>query len=287
MNIETFTRAYPPATPEPGRPARFLPFVGGRDLLVAGDSLISGKVGDTLPFAAPGTPVEPLYLGDLDGAACLAYPASDIAAAESATPATGLRNLFDALPASDYGVAGLAAHLLHWQTASRFCSRCGNETAPTPDAWAKTCPVCSYCVYPVVSPAVLMLIHDGGSRVLLSHKSGWGDRWSILAGFVEPGETMEECVQRETMEEVGLRVSEIVYRGSQPWPYPHQLMVGFVARADPDAPLVVDESELDGAQWFDADALPQLPGILSLSRQLLDEWLAGVGGRQPKSLANT
>ncbi|MBC8140930.1 MAG: NAD(+) diphosphatase [Armatimonadetes bacterium] len=258
--------------PETGKPARFLPFAQGRDLAIGDGTLLSGAVGDALLFADATT--EALYLGDLNGAACLAYVADETAVAESDTSATGLRNLFDVLPPDEYAVAGLAAHLLHWQTISRFCPKCGGATQPTANAWAKTCTVCGYAPYPVVSPAVLMLIHDGGSRVLLSHKAGWGDRWSILAGFVEPGETMEECVERETREEVGLSVTEIVYRGSQPWAFPHQLMIGFTARAtDPDAPLTIDETELDGAKWFDANALPNLPGKLSLSRQLLDEWL--------------
>ena len=275
MNPETFTRKYPPAEPAPGTPALFLPFVSGRDLVTQNDVLIRGNVGETLPFAAPDT--ETLYLGDLNGVAALAYLADETTVAEAGTSSTGLRNLFGVLNDDEYAVAGYAAHLLHWQTISRFCSKCGNPTEPTPNAHAKTCGTCAYCVYPVVSPAVLMLVHDGERRVLLSHKAGWGERWSILAGFVEPGETMEQCVARETLEEVGLRVTDIVYRGSQPWAYPHQLMIGFTARAiDPDAPLVVDETELDGARWFDADALPTLPGKLSLSRGLLDEWLAAI-----------
>lgn len=235
-------------------------------------TLLSGTVGDPLPFAEAGAIV--LYLGDLDGAVCLAYRADETAVAEADRKATSVRNLFDVLPEAEYTLTGYALHLLNWQEISRFCPKCGGTTEPTPSAWATTCTVCGYCAYPVVSPAVLMLVHDGGSRILLSHKPGWGDRWSILAGFIEPGETMEGCVARETQEEVGLTVTDIVYHGSQPWPYPHQLMIGFTARAtDPNAPLTVDEQELDGAQWFDADDLPELPGKLSLSRQLIDRWL--------------
>ena len=276
MNSD-FVRKYPPAMPGGGTPALWLPFASGRDLVTQNDALIRGTVGNALPFALPDT--ETLYLGDLHGAACLAYLADEIAVAEAGTSATGLRNLYGVLSDDEYAVAGLAAHLLHWQTISRFCPKCGGATTETANAWAKTCTVCAYAPYPVVSPAVLMLVHDGGNRVLLSHKPGWGERWSILAGFVEPGETMDQCVERETFEEVGLRVTGITYRGSQPWAYPHQLMIGFAAQAvDANAPLIVDETELDGAQWFDANALPTLPGKLSLSRQLLDEWLAGNAG---------
>lgn len=238
--------------------------------------LLSGVVGDPLPFEEAGADV--LYLGDLDGAACLAYRADETAVAEADRKAMSVRNLFGVLGEAEYTLVGYALHLLNWQAISRFCPKCGGATEATPNAWAATCTVCGYCAYPVVSPAVLMLVHDGADRILLSHKPGWGDRWSILAGFVEPGETMEGCVARETMEEVGLRVTNIEYHGSQPWPYPHQLMIGFMARAtDPDAALTVDELELDGARWFDADDLPQLPGKLSLSRQLIDTWLASRG----------
>lgn len=237
-------------------------------------TLLSGTVGDPLPFAEAGAAV--LYLGNLDGAACLAYRAEETAVAEADRKATSVRNLFGVLPEAEYTLVGYALHLLNWQEISRFCPKCGGATEATPNAWAATCTACGYCAYPVVSPAVLMLVHDGGNRILLSHKPGWGDRWSILAGFVEPGETMEGCVARETQEEVGLRVTDIEYHGSQPWPYPHQMMIGFMARAtDPDAALTVDELELDGAKWFDADDLPGLPGKLSLSRQLIDTWLAG------------
>ncbi len=275
---ERFARRYPPAAPEADTAAYYLPFVGGRDLVtVPGEagsaSLLSGVVGGALPFAEAGA--ETLYLGDLDGVACLAYRADETAVAEADRSGMPVRNLFGALPEAEYTLVGYALHLLNWGEISRFCPKCGGATEDTPNAWAKTCTACGYCAYPVVSPAVLMLVHDGASRILLSHKAGWGDRWSILAGFVEPGETMEGCVARETQEEVGLRVADIVYHGSQPWPYPHQLMIGFTARAtDPDAPLTVDESELDGAQWFNADDLPQLPGKLSLSRQLIDAWLS-------------
>ena len=127
-------------------------------------------------------------------------------------------------------------------------------------------------------PAVL--VHDGADRALLAHKPGWGKRYSILAGFVEPGESLEQCVVRETEEEIGVAVTDLVYVGSQPWPFPSQLMIGFTARcaasADgDDACLRLDEQELDHAAWFSANALPELPPPFSLSRQIIDAWTAG------------
>ena len=113
-------------------------------------------------------------------------------------------------------------------------------------------------------------MHDG-PRLLLAQKPGWGTRWSILAGFVEPGESLEECVRREVKEEVGLKVDKAVYAGSQPWPFPHQLMVGFTARyASGD--IAADGVELERAAWFTHGALPDLPPAVSLSRQMIDAW---------------
>ena len=275
MNPDRFRRAYPPTQPPASAPARYLPFVGGRDLVTTNGTLLSGTVGEPLPLAIANA--APLYLGDLDGAACLAYAADERKVAEASLAATGLRSLFDTLPTDEYALAGYASHLLGWEETSRFCPKSGDPTAPTPNAWAKTCTVCGYTVYPLVSPAVLILVYDDAGRILLSHKPGWGERYSILAGFVEPGETPEECVARETREEVGLRVEpgSIAYKGSQPWPYPNQLMLGFTARCSaPETPIVLDETELDRAAWFAPGALPPLPGKLSLSRALIDAWLA-------------
>lgn len=279
MNPARFMRAYPPQEPAAGQKALLFPLVKGRELVVDSGTedairLLTGTVGEPLPLAETGEGA--LYLGDLNGVPCLAYPADETAVADGDNRTVSLRSLFGLLPEDEYGIAGYAAQLLHWQEISGYCSRCGGKTGPTPNAWAKTCTVCDYVVYPVVSPAVLILVHDGGRRILLSHKPGWGKRYSILAGFVEPGETLEECVARETLEEVGLSVTDVVYHGSQPWPYPHQIMLGFTALCpEPEKPLTIDANELDAAEWFDADALPELPGKLSLSRQLIDSWLAG------------
>jgi NAD+ diphosphatase len=142
---------------------------------------------------------------------------------------------------------------------------------PMEREWARLCPNCGHQRYPQVSPAVLALVHDGGDRILLAHKPGWGDRYSILAGFTLPGESLEECVYREVEEEVGIEVTDLVYQGSQPWPFPQQLMIGFIARYT-RGEIRLDEEELDHAAWFDVHELPSLPPPLSLSRQIIDAW---------------
>jgi NAD+ diphosphatase len=123
-----------------------------------------------------------------------------------------------------------------------------------------------------VTPAILVLVHDG-DRVLLTHKPGWGKRYSCIAGFVEPSESLEECVQREVSEEVGLEIADVSYVGSQPWPFPHQLMVGFTTRYV-GGTIRLDERELDDAAWFHIDDLPEMPPPQSLAHYIITTWTA-------------
>ena len=264
-----FLRAYPPAEPASG-PAFWLPFHNGELLVRRGEGGVVPVHGEATALEAlqPGTP---LYLGMVDGTPCLACEVSPEAVPDDWS-ALGLRALFGRLDDPFYGLAGYATQLLAWQRTSRYCPACGQLTAPVPGEWGRRCPACGYTRYPPVSPAVLILIHDG-DKVLLGHQPGWGRRYSILAGFVEPGESLEECVRREVFEEVKLEVANLTYRGSQPWPFPHQLMCGFTARYA-SGEIRFNPRELDDAAWFHVDALPELPAPLSLSRQLLDAWAA-------------
>lgn len=269
-----FVRAYPPKS-LPSGPAILLPFVG--------DELICQECagGESLELLSGDAPESALYLGDLDGVPCAAYfselPADDDQS-EPMTEKLGLRGLFGRLTDDEYMIAGYALCLLRWTKNSRFCPACGEPT-PRHDGWGVKCGACGFSHYPPVSPAVLCLVHDGGDRILLSTKEGWGARWSILAGFTEPGESLEGTCLRETIEEAGIEVQNPVYDGSQPWPFPQQLMVAFWAIADPETPLVLDTDELKDARWFHVDELATLalPGHLSLSRQTIDRWIASRG----------
>lgn len=265
--MPSFVRAYPPAPPAPG-PAVWLPFQNNEMLVhAAGEQpalLRSDMDGQNL------TPVEPLFLGTLDGRPCLAWQMPEDALLPDGVRPMNLRALLAALPDEQGTLTGYAAQMLHWRRTSRFCPVCGHETEAKSGDWGRHCPHCGYDRYPHVSPAVLVLVHDG-DRVLLSHKPGWGDMRSILAGFVEPGESLEDCVRREVQEEVGLEVADLVYQGSQPWPFPHQLMVGYTARYAGGA-IRLEEAELDGADWYTRGALPNLPSSISLSRRIIDRW---------------
>lgn len=187
--------------------------------------------------------------------------------------AIGLRQAYGLLSEHDYGIAGYAAQIAHWERTTRFCPVCATPTEHAQDERAKRCPSCDFTQYPRVSPAIIVLIYREG-QVLLTRQPQWPKgRYSLVAGFVEPGESLEACVRREVAEEVGVALSEVRYLGSQPWPFPHQLMCGFVARYH-DGELAIDTSELEDAAWFDLEALPDLPPPLSIARRILEWHLA-------------
>jgi NAD+ diphosphatase len=265
-----FRRLYPPAA-LPDGPVRWLLFRGA-DLLMPVDQP---------PAFLPGSPSAPdavtvdetFLLGALDGAAVLVGALPDDAPAPEGLQPVGLRAVLAHADAELAGLAGYAAQIFRWTRTSRFCGACATAFDRN-DGWGKICPNCGNTVYPPVSPAMITLIHDGGDRVLLGSKPGWGKRYSLIAGFVEPGETLEACVAREVREEVGVEVADLRYVGSQPWPFPHQLMVGFMARYA-GGEIVVDTTELADAQWFARDALPELPPPFSIARQIIEMWRAG------------
>lgn len=266
----TFVHAYPPAHPAPD-PAIWLVFHKG-DLLVRGEDqsrLPQGNGSSVEALSLRAT----LYLGTLDGTPCLAADFDSDLEVPEGWAAVSLRALFGQLSEAEYMLAGYASQVLYWRRTSGFCPVCGHRTEAREGDWGRLCSECGHVSYPHVTPATLILVHDG-PRLLLAHKPGWGTRYSILAGFVEPGESLEECVRREVREETGIEVTELAYAGSQPWPYPHQLMVGFTALYA-DGEIQVDGVELDHADWFTADALPDLPPAVSLSRQMIDAWIAG------------
>ncbi len=268
---QSFVRAYPPALPAPGL-ALWLPFYHN-DLLVRAEDGQNACTGATWKSVEALNLCAPLYLGTLDGLPCLAADCDADLDIPEGWAAVSLRDLFGQLSEAEYALAGYASQMLYWRRTSGFCPVCGHRTEARDGDWGRRCPECGHVAYPHVTPATLILVHDG-PRLLLAHKPGWGTRYSILAGFVEPGEGLEDCVRREVREEVSLEVTDLVYAGSQPWPYPHQLMVGFTARYA-GGEIQVDGEELDAADWFTVDALPDLPPAVSLSRRMIDTWVAG------------
>lgn len=182
---------------------------------------------------------------------------------------TGLRSLFGVLPDELFFLAGRAYQMIQFEKNHRFCGRCGSVTGLKKDEYAVICPVCNLIRYPCVSPAVITAVVKGRQILLARSPRFPKGRYSVLAGFVEPGETLEECVPREVREEVRVEVRNIRYFGSQPWPFPNSLMVGFTAEyAGGD--IHADNHEILEAGWFPADALPDIPARPTIARQLID-----------------
>jgi NAD+ diphosphatase len=168
-------------------------------------------------------------------------------------------------------LAGLAKQILHWERQSRHCSHCGAETTGITASWGKRCTACKSEHYPHIHPCAIVLVKRG-NELLLTRKAEWpAGRYSLVAGFVDFGESLEECAIREVREETGIEICNVRYVGSQNWPFPAQLMAGFVAEyAAGD--VCVDPHELEDARWFPADALPGLPTRRSIARWIIDHF---------------
>lgn len=183
-----------------------------------------------------------------------------------------LRALFHAMDEELYALAGRALQLIYWDRTNKYCGRCGNATFPRNNERCRECTSCGHLFYPKLTPAILALIKKDDQILLASNAQFPEKFYSIIAGFVDPGETLEQCVAREIQEEVGLIVKNIRYFASQPWPFSHSLMIGFTCEWE-KGEIRIDLSELDDAGWFDASNLPQLPPHLSLARILIDSFI--------------
>jgi NAD+ diphosphatase len=200
--------------------------------------------------------------------------------------ATG--DIFDDVSAQ---LVSSAIALLNWHDHARFSTVDGAPTKPARGGWARVDPVTGHEEFPRIDPAVICLVHDGGDRAVLARQAGWPQRmFSLLAGFVEAGESFEACVVREIREEVGLTVRDVRYLGSQPWPFPRSLMVGFHTVGDPDQEFSFSDGEISEAAWFTRgevrDALDAgdwssgsaskllLPGSISIARTIIESWAA-------------
>ncbi|WP_280748913.1 NAD(+) diphosphatase [Parabacteroides sp. PF5-9] len=184
---------------------------------------------------------------------------------------TSLREAWGFLDSGLYKIAGRAAQILYWEMHSRFCPVCGIPTQQTTPI-TKVCPSCHFEQYPVISTAILALVRKGDQILLVQARNFKGTFHGLVAGFLEAGETLEECVAREVREETGLTVNNITYFANQPWPFPSGLMVGFIADYV-EGELVLQEEELKSAAFFDRAHLPELPRKLSLARKMIDWWL--------------
>ena len=214
-------------------------------------------------------PLRTLYLGRLAGVDCWASEVPREADAPPGMSWEGLRALFSVLDDAHFALAGRAVQLLDWDRAHRFCGRCGAPTETRPDERVRVCPACRLSVYPRIAPAVMALVRRGRELLLGRGPHFPAGMYSALAGFVEPGETLEQCLEREVREEVGVRVGNIRYFASQPWPFPNSLMIAFECDWA-GGELAPQPGEIEAADWFDVFHLPRLPSKISIARRLID-----------------
>jgi len=287
---------YAGALPAPAGAGAGLWFVfRGERLLVEAGEIVTGRPGDDprvwprpasarVPVAAAPAafalePLRTLYLGVLGGVHCFAAEVAADAVAPHGFGWHGLRSLFGVLDDAHFALAGRALQLLEWDRTHQFCGRCGTPTVPKTTERSRECPACGLGAYPRVAPAIMALIRRAPAELLLARSPRFPPgMYSALAGFVEPGETLEQCLEREVAEEVGLEVGNVRYFASQPWPFPHSLMVAFVADWK-SGEIRVDQLEIEAAQWFNLEALPQLPNPISISRRLIDAVVADMRDR--------
>jgi NAD+ diphosphatase len=270
------------ARPDPagGRPVRVLTVDRERTAPV-----VEGADGPHLVWdERPALPAGAVFLGEAGG-----VPYAAVRGERSLTISgrpvdawSGLREVGADLDDLDAGLLVQAVAILEWHDRHRFSPLTGAATTVERAGWVQRDPTTGTEFFPRTDPAVIMLVHDGAGRVVLGRQAVWPPgRFSILAGFVEPGESAEAAVAREVAEEVGLRVTDVRYVGSQPWPFPQSLMLGFVARAEGGVALVLDPDEIEEAGWFTREQLrtgagPRaLPPPVSIARHIIDRWVTG------------
>jgi NAD+ diphosphatase len=244
-------------------------------------------------LAAPGPPEEPslvvavrgnkvilletepdgpgIFLGTLAGRHCWAVDADthdDLDGGDF----VDLRVLWGSVDEPTWMLAGRGVQLVEWTRTHQFCGRCATPTEQSPGERSRKCPACGLLAFPRLAPAVIMLIEREDGRALLARNAMFpAGMFSCLAGFVEPGETLESAVRREVLEEVAIEVGEVDYRGSQPWPFPHQLMIGFGGRYL-SGEIAVDGTEIAEAHWFTRDEAPSFGSNMSIASRLIEGW---------------
>ncbi|UFS70562.1 NAD(+) diphosphatase [Geomonas sp. RF6] len=255
-----FTQKKPGELSDPG--AGYWVILQGETLLLHGDALYCGDLPESLvPLEAP------LLFGVWDDRPVRVVTVDQSAAAPEPLHAVPLIDL----PDDVMSLVGLGRQILHWERMSRRCSRCGSDMERIDQTWGKQCLGCGHHHFPHIHPCIIVLVRRG-DEFLLGRKPEWPEgRYSLVAGFVDFGESLEECVEREVLEEMGVRVTNVRYVGSQSWPFPTQLMTGFVAEYA-SGEVVVDGLELEDARWFTRESMPLLPPSRSIARWIIDHF---------------
>jgi len=242
-------------------------------LLIAGDDN-APTVPTLAEFESAGLAGDRHYLGRFQGVDCIAVTLPDAATTPAGWRCEGLRPLFLRMREDLLALAARAFQVVDWDRSHRYCGRCGTPMREREGERAKLCPACGHVAYPRISPAMMVLVTRGTEVLLARAKRFPRPMYSALAGFVEPGETIEDCIHREVREEVGIEVTGLDYFASQSWAFPHSLMIAYTARYL-GGELAPDGDEIADARWFASDALPpELPSAVSIARRLIDETVA-------------
>jgi NAD+ diphosphatase len=270
---------------------RILPVWRLQNLVIAGNAPSAAWLSPERAAALLAEVREIVFLGDRESVAHFAVevshlddPAPVVSLAEAAT-FTDLRAVGPLMEHEQGALLAYARGLMHWHARHRFCGVCGSPTESIEAGHVRRCTnaACATTHFPRTDPAVIMLVHDGGERALLGRQKVWPPGMhSVLAGFVEPGESLEDAVRREVAEEVGIPVTDVRYHSSQPWPFPSSIMLGFTARAAA-TDLTIAQDEIETARWYtraELRASPEnevfrLPRRDSIARRLVEDWLAG------------
>jgi len=270
FSVKGLTRHYPLPPGVPEKTARWI-YVSGNGVAICGNKS-PNVYSESSP--APGlrdkSRIE--YLGERESEIYFAAELPDGAPLPEGRVVSGVRELWGQIPDEDLAIAAYAVRMIDCAKANRFCGRCGTPTEPVLTERAWQCPSCKRIYYPRISPAIIVLIKNG-DKVLLARSPRFPKgMYSVIAGFVEPGETLEEALHREVREEVGISVNNIRYFASEPWPFPDSLMIGFTAEYA-GGEIGIDNNEIVDADWFGRDNLPQLPARMSISRALIERWI--------------
>lgn len=256
-----------PSPPEPAEPGYWAIIQGNSVVMAADGNRLSLPEGDLPAWLA--SRHAPLCIGTWRGRPLRAFTVSTKLALEPPFTAEPFNATEERLDPQTLTLAGLSKQILHWERQSRHCSRCGAETGQIPASWGVRCTSCGSEHYPHIHPCAIVLVRRG-DELLLARKPEWQpDRYGLVAGFLDFGESLEECAIREVREETGIEIANVRYVGSQNWPFPAQLMAGFVADYA-GGKIRVDPTELEDARWFQLGSLPQIPPKRSIARWIID-----------------
>jgi NAD+ diphosphatase len=259
----------PPA--EQSAPAWWFAFEGAK--LLVNQEPDSVTLPSLVDFSKLGlTALSQHYLGHMDSRDCYAVELAEGTVLPPGMALEGLRQVYGRLDETLFWVATRAVQIIDWDRTHLFCGRCAAPLRTKKTERAKECPMCGQLHFPRLAPAIIVLVERGPELLLARSRHFLPGMYSVLAGFVEPGESLEEAVVREVKEEVGIDIKDIKYLSSQPWPFPHSLMIGFTATYA-GGEINLDDSEIEDAGWFTADHLPQIPGKISIARKLIDSFL--------------